>query len=174
MNYDEMKNSFENGELLQIKEGQKVVAGVIIDYKMMNGIPRITKLGVLEGNFKFVKKGALIALYYFTIQYLKEGNHQKFSLGTTRPFFSDGILQHKLNWGSKIVCDTPNAFLLSFLPKKKWLKSFFSSNPFIVKDKNNLMLATFSDQRFKECPYLPKDNDKLKLYGIAKRIPFSF
>ena len=72
-----MKKSFESGELLQIKEGQEIVAGVIIDYKVMDEMPRITILGVLRGDFNYVKRGAIIALYYYTIQYLKEGNHKK-------------------------------------------------------------------------------------------------
>jgi len=173
ISYEEMKKSFENGELLQIKEGQEIVAGVIIDYKVMNGIPRITKLGVLRGDFNYVKRGAIIALYYYTIQYLKERNYEKFSLGSTRPFFSDGVLHHKLNWGAKIVCESSNAFLLSLLSQKKCLKSFLSSNPFIIQDRDNLNLATFSDHSFKECPYLPKDENKLKLYGLDKIASYS-
>lgn len=174
MSYREMKKSFENGELLQIKEGQEIVAGVIIDYKVMKGIPRMTKLGVLRGDFNYVKRGAIIALYYYTIQYLKQRNHKKISLGLTRPFFSDGVLQYKLNWGAKIVCETSNGFLLSLLSKKKCLKSFLSCNPFIFKDRNSLTLATFSDHNSKECSYLPKDENKLKLYGLDKRTSFSF
>jgi hypothetical protein len=173
MSYKEMKASFENGELLQIKEGQKIVAGVIIDYKMMNGIPRITKLGVLKGDFKYVKRGALIALYYYTIQYLKERNHERFSLGSTRPFFSDGVLQHKLNWGAKIVCESSNAILLSLLSRNKRLHRFLSSNPFILKNRNRLTLATFSDSGSNECPYLPKDKNKLRLYGLEKSVSYN-
>ena len=171
--YKDMKKSFENGELLQIKEGQKIVAGVIIDYKIMDSIPRITILGVLRGDFKYVKRGAIIALYYYTIQYLKQKKYEKFSLGLTRPFFSDGVLHYKLNWGAKIVCETSHAFLLSLSSKKKYLKNFLSCNPFILKDKNNLTLATFSDRNYKECPYLPKDKNKLKLYGLNKITSFS-
>ena len=173
MSYKEMKESFENGELLQIKEGQRIVAGVIIDYKMMNGVPRITKLGVLEGDFEYVKRGALIALYYYTIRYLKERNFEKFSLGSTRPFFSDGVLQHKLNWGAKIVCESSNAFLLSLLSKNKCLNSFLSSNPFILRNRNSLTLATFSDPSSNECPYLPKDKEKLKLCGLEKSTSYN-
>jgi hypothetical protein len=166
--YEEMKKSFENGELLQIKEGQEIVAGVIIDYKIIKGIPRITKLGVLRGDFNYVKRGAIIALYYYTIQYLKQKNFEKFSLGLTRPFFRDGVLQYKLNWGAKIVCESSNAFLLSLLSQKKCLKSFLSSNPFIIQDRNNLNLATFFDHSSKECICIPKDKNKIKLYGIDK------
>jgi lipid II:glycine glycyltransferase (peptidoglycan interpeptide bridge formation enzyme) len=175
MSYVDMKKSFENGELLQIKEGRNIVAGVIIDYKIMNDMPRITILGVLRGEFKYVKRGALIALYYYTIRYLKDKNHRKFNLGFTRPFFSDGVLQYKLNWGAKIVCKTSNAaFLLSVVSKKKCLKGFLSRNPFILKNRNHLSLATFSDQNVKGCPYLPKDENKIKHYGIDKVISFSF
>jgi hypothetical protein len=171
--YVDIKKSFEDGELLQIKEGQNIVAGVIIDYKKMDDMPIIKILGVLRGEFDYVKRGALIALYYYTIRYLKEKGHKKFSLGLTRPFFSDGVLQYKLNWGAKIVCDTSNAFLLSVVSKKKCLKSFLSSNPFIFKDRNNLTLTTFSDRNFKGCPYLPKDKNNLKLYGLNKITSFS-
>jgi hypothetical protein len=154
--------------LIQIKEGKEIVAGVIIDYKIMNDMPRITKLGVLGGNFDYVKRGAIIALYYYTIQYLKQRNHEKLSLGLARPFFNDGVLHHKLNWGAKIVCETSYGFLLSFLSKKKCLKSFLSCNPLIVKDRNSLFLVTISDRGFKRCQYLPKDENKLKLYGLDK------
>ena len=171
--YKDMKKKFENGELHQIKEGQEIVAGVIIDYKVMDGIPKITILGVLRGDFDYVKRGAIIALYYYTIQYLKQRNYVKFNLGSTRPFFSDGVLHYKLNWGAKIVCETSHAFLLSLSSKKKYLKNFLSCNPFILKERNNLTLATFSDGSFKECPYLPKDKNKLKLYGLNKISSFS-
>ena len=173
ISFEEMKTSFENGELLLIREGQNIVAGVIIDYKMMNGVPRITKLGVLSGDFNYVKRGVLIALYYYTIQYLKEKKHQKFSLGSTRPFLSDGVLHHKLNWGAKIVSETSHAFLVSLLSKKECLKSFLASNPFILNDRNTLSLAIFPDQSSKECPYLPKDQNKIKLYGLNKITSFS-
>jgi hypothetical protein len=171
--YMEMKKSFENGELLQIKEGQEIVAGVIIDYKVMDEMPRLTILGVLRGDFNYVKRGAIIALYYYTIHYLKHRNYEKFNLGFTRPFFSDGVLNYKLNWGAKIVCKTSHAFLLSLSSKNKCLKNFLSCNPFILRERNNLTLAIFSDGSFKECPYLPKDKNKLKLYGLNKISSFS-
>jgi hypothetical protein len=172
--YQEMKKSFKNGELLQVKEGRKNVAGVIIDYKIMNDMPRTTKLGVLRGDFQLVKKGALIALYYYTIQYLKEKKYDKLSLGLTRAFINDGVLLHKLNWGAKIVCETSQAFLLSLYSPKKCLKNFLSDNPFIFKDRNKLSLAIFYYQNLKECPLLHKDEKKLRLCGLDKRTFFLF
>jgi hypothetical protein len=159
---ERMKRSFENGELLLIKDGEEVIAGEIIDYKAMNGIPRATQLGVLSGDFDYVKKGALIALYYYTIEYLRKRNYEKFSVGLARPFINDGMLNHKLYWGANIGCETSKAFLLCILSYKKCLKAFLSSNPFIYKDKNNLNLATFGKGNSKQEKKIAKYRKKLK------------
>ena len=41
---ERMKRSFEHGELLLIKNEQQIIAGVLIDYKVMNGVTRTTQL----------------------------------------------------------------------------------------------------------------------------------
>jgi len=140
---ERMKISFEDGELLLIKDGEEIIAGVLIDYKVMNGIPRTTQLGVLDGDFHYVKKGALIAIYYYTIEYLRKRNYKKLGLGRARPFINDGLLKHKLYWGANIVCETSQAFLFCILSNKKCLKTFLLNNPFICIDRNGLSLATF-------------------------------
>jgi hypothetical protein len=158
---ERMKRSFENGELLLIKDGEDIIAGVQIDYKIMNGIPRTTQLGILSGDFHYVKKGALIAIYYYTIEYLKKNKHKKLSLGTTRPFINDGLLNFKLSWGANIVCETSTAFLLCILSHKKCLKTFLLSNPFICMDRNGLSLATFCEGNSKEDKKFDKYRKKL-------------
>ncbi len=156
-----MKRSFNNGELLMIKDGQEIIAGVLIDYKVMNGIPRLVQLGILRGDFNYVNKGALTAIYYYTIEYLKKRNHKKFSVGYARPFIYDGLTKHKLYWGANIVCETSQAFLLCILSHKKSLKTFLSDNPFICKDRNGLSLATFSKGDSKEDKKFDKYRKKL-------------
>ena len=141
---ERMKRSFEDGELLLIKDGQEIIAGVLIDYKMMNGIPRTAQLGILNGDFQYVKKGALIATYYYTIEYLREKSHKKLSLGVARSFINDGLLNQKLSWGANIVCETSNAFLLCVLSHKKCVETFLLNNPFICIEKKGLSLAPFT------------------------------
>jgi hypothetical protein len=159
---ERLKRSFENGELLMIKDGQEIIAGVIIDYEVMkNGIPRLTHLGILNGDFQYVKKGALNAIYYYTIEYLKKNKHKKLSTGTTRPFIYDGLTKHKLYWGANIVCETSTAFLLCILSHKKCLKTFLLSNPFICMDRNGLSLATFCEGNSKEDKKFDKYRKKL-------------
>ncbi len=164
--FDEMKRSFENGELLLIKDGQKIIAGVILDYKVMNGIPRTMQLGVLGGDSFYVKRGALIAIYYYTIEYLKKQNFKKFNVGWSRPFFNDGVLNHKLRWGAKVVCETSNAFLFCLLSNRKCLKTFLLNNPFFCKDKNRITLEVFSDDNLKACKNLPKSEKKF-ISGVS-------
>ena len=161
MSLENMKRSFENGELLLIKDGQDVIAGALIDYKIMNGIPWMIQVGILRGDFNYVKKGALTAIYYYTIEYLRKRNHKKFSLGYARPFIYDGLTQHKLYWGANIVCETSKAFLLCILSHKKCLKTFLLNNPFICKDRNGLTLATFTKGNSKEDKKFDKYRKKL-------------
>jgi hypothetical protein len=166
--YAEMKRSFLNGELLLIIYKEKAVAGIIIDYKRMKNMPRFTILGVLNGDISYLKKGAIIALYYYAMQYLKKEGHKKVSLGTTRPFFSDGVLHFKLNWGAKIVYGSSHSFLLSLPTPKHYFCNILSQNPFIYFERNNLCLAKFSSYNTNECQYLPRDEEKIKLYGLDK------
>ena len=156
-----MRKSFENGELLLITDGEDIIAGVLLDYKVMDGIPRTTQLGVLNGDFHYVKKGAIIAIYYYTIEYLRKKEHKKLSLGVVRPFINDGLLNQKLSWGAKIVCETQIAFLLCILSQKKCHKTFLLNNPFIYKDRNGLSLATFSKGNSKEDKKFSKYRERL-------------
>jgi hypothetical protein len=160
ISFETMKISFQDGELLLIKDGEEIIAGVLIDYKIMNGIPRTTQLGILNGDFHYVKKGALIASYYYTIEYLKK-DHRKLSLGYARPFINDGLLNQKLSWGANIVCETSKAFLLCIVSHKKCLKTFLLTNPFICTDRNGLSLATFSKGNSKEDKKFSKYRKKL-------------
>jgi len=158
---EQEKRYFENGELLLIKDEKEIIAGLIIDYKIMKDIPRAMDLGVLGGDFNYVKKGALIAAYYYTIEYLRKRNYNKLSLGGARPFINDGLLNQKLSWGANLICNTSKAFLLCILSDKKCLKTFLLNNPFICKDKNGLSLATFSKGNFKEDKKFDKYRKKL-------------
>ena len=158
---ERMTRSFENGELLFIKDEEEIIAGVIIDYKVMNGIPRTTQLGVLRGDFDYVKKGALIAIYYYAIEYLRKRNYQKYSVGLARPFINDGMLNHKLYWGANIVCETSKAFLLCLLSNKKCIKDFLLNNPFICIDRNRLTLETFTNANSKEDKKFAKIRERI-------------
>ena len=95
--HEDMRKSFDHGELLFIRKGQDLIAGVLIDYQIMETIPRTTQLGVLDGNADYVREGALAAIYYYTIKYLKDKGHQRFNVGLSRPFLSDGVLRYKRN-----------------------------------------------------------------------------
>jgi len=166
ISYDTIKDNFEKGELILIKDGQKVIAGGIINYSIMNGIPRGTQLGVYQGDNNYVKKGALSAYYYFAIKYLREKNFHKFSLGGTRPFYNDGVLRHKLSWGAKIIDESSNAFLFCLLSNKKSLKTFLSNNPFICTNHNNLLLAIFDHETSDDVKKLTVAEEKLNSCGI--------
>lgn len=166
ISYDTIKNNFENGELILVMDGEKAIAGGIINYSMMKGIPRGTQLGVYNGDYEYVKKGALAAYYYYTMEYLKEKNYALFSLGGTRPFYNNGVLKHKLSWGAKIVGESSNAFLFCLTSGKRSLKKFLADNPFVCIDRNQLALAVYDEENSatRGCCHLSKE--KMQSTGI--------
>jgi hypothetical protein len=171
--YDKLKKNFDNGELLQVADGTRVVAAVLIDYKFMRTMPRMTRLGVLNGDLTYVKKGAINALYFYTMQYLKEGGHKQVSLGSTRPFLNDGILRYKLNWGARIVCDSRHAFLLALFSQNKCLKSYLLQNPFIVNDRKKLILVKCRDENADVCQDVLLDDNKIRMCGLEQILKVS-
>lgn len=156
-----MQNSFENGELLLIKDSREIIAGALIDYAVMNGIPRMVQIGILNGDFDYVKKGALTAIYYYAIEYLRERKHKKLSVGYARPFIRDGLTKHKLYWGANIICETSKAFLLCVLSRRKCVETFLLNNPFISKNKSGLSLMTFTGDNSEENRKFDKYRQKL-------------
>jgi len=161
-----MRHNFDNGELLLVKQEEQVVAGGIINYSILEGIPRGTQIGVYHGNFEYVKRGALLAYYYYSINYLKKQGYKTFSLGSTRPLFNDGVLRHKLIWGAKVICEASNALLLWPLSKNMAIRKFLLSNSFICNDKKGPVLRVFADRNQQNKKSLPLSEQQLKRCGI--------
>jgi len=166
--YEEMRNSFHNGELLFIRKNGSYIAGVLIDYAMMHGIPRITQLGVLDGNTEYVAIGAINALYYYIMEYLKKQGHKKFYVGWSRPFLNDGVLNFKKNWGCKISLESKRIFFFIPLCMNKFTKSFLINNPFINVKQKSPVGTVFVDSAQLGCDFnLEKLKKKYFLNGLT-------
>lgn len=145
--YDDMQTSFKNGELLLIRDNNEYVAGSLIDYKMMNGIPRLTQLGVLNGHQAYVAKGAISAIYYYAIEYLKKQGHSKIYFGWTRSFLKDGVLNYKKSWGGcRVSLESGRVLILKPYALNSAIKSFLVNNPFITIHRNQPIGVVFLDE----------------------------
>jgi hypothetical protein len=143
LQYEEMYNVFKNSDLLFIKKGKECIAGGLI--VKIEYVPHIWVSAVKDGNSDYVKLGALQALHYFAFHYLHEQGHKKVSLGHTRAFLKDGVLQYKRKWRLELkgISKDGIGYLIKLLSRTPGTEAFFLNNPFIYADRGKLKAAIF-------------------------------
>lgn len=136
------KKILKSGELLFVKLNGEYIAAALC---RKNGERYcLFRLGVLNGDEDFVKKGALAALYYFVILRAKEKNMKTIDFTNSRPFLSDGLLHYKRKWGTRVCQDTTierSLYLIVNRPQNA--ATIFSEQPFICLDKGELKAVIF-------------------------------
>ena len=142
--YERMKTRFQkDGEILFVKAGSQRIAGMMISYE--HGKAAAYRLGVRDGDFQWVKKGAITALYYHTIKHCRDKGFKKLHLGGSRPFLSDGVLNYKIrNWNMKIDgCPEHFYFLLKPLRPSEATEKFLYANSFVSLKGRQLVANIF-------------------------------
>jgi hypothetical protein len=129
IDYDEIKNLFENGYLLVIKDKNKIISGCIITKNRKKAYFSYT--GV-EKEGDYLRKGASSALYYYFIKWAKENNMDTLIFGGVRPFKTDGLYKFKKKWNMKenisnemfgIICiKTNNSVVKNALKEKQLIR----------------------------------------------------
>ena len=90
----------KRGELLLVKKGSEYISGMLI--YTAPPIPVVAFLGVTDGRMDYVKQGALLALYYYTILWAKGKGYTKLDFGHCRPILNDGVFVYKRTLGMMI------------------------------------------------------------------------
>lgn len=99
-----LETLFRDGRLLFVLRGgtKPVAASLSLVYgDACYGI--VT--GVLDGDRKWVKDGALSALYYFEMMWCHDNGMRRMDVGRCRPFINDGLFGHKTLWGFRPILD---------------------------------------------------------------------
>lgn len=141
--YQTLKGQFPNYELILIKSKDKEIGGGIITYAGHE--PHLLLLGVKDGDPQYVKIGFFGALYYFTLEYLREKGFQKVDVGLSRPFLKDSALNYKKRWGLKINGHENLCFMLSLLKTTDGSNAFLTNNPFIYMNGGEYDCAVLMD-----------------------------
>ena len=173
MDYDFLKNKFKNGDLLLIKKEKEYIAGMMLIYPRNKA--RLLYLGIKDGNLDYVMEGAIGAMFYFSVQYLKEKGYKEVSFGLSRAFLKDGVLQYKKKWGLQIVETSKMGLIIKPLLETVGLRGFFLNNPLIYLDRMKLNGAIFvePDQSFSE-EYFEKIFKDFYLKGMSNLFIFQF
>jgi len=136
---------FEWSELLLIKDGEKPIAGEVIEYQS-NG-PKLLCLGVLNGDRRYVNAGAIAALFYFRLMHLKNKGYTEIDFGASRGFWNDGVLRYKRKWGLNLTATRGGGFLIHQLNLNRGTKAFLENNPFIISEPDGLSSVCFFDDK---------------------------
>ena len=143
--YDYFRKNFgEHGiykELFLIKQENEIIAGILmghVKYKIY-----LYDLGVKNGNNKYVKNGAIGALFCGPTIYSEEKGFKSINYGFSRPFLNDGVLQFKKKRGICIKNTWNKVFVIRPLSNSDGVKQFLLNNPFIYMEKNKYYGAIF-------------------------------
>lgn len=169
MSYDAMIGKADNTELLLIKRGDDYVAGENLIYEK-DGV-RAWSLGVKDGDYSYVKDGAIGALYYYKINYLQGKGFTKLNAGASRAFFRDGVLQYKRKWGLRVVGARPGGFWLRVHWKSCGARAFLQKNPIIHAKNGSLCFTAFigeNESGSQESIYTSRSNPDIQgLHEVA-------
>ena len=141
--YDEIRATFKNSDLLLVTKQSKPIAGMVIEYEEAG--PRLWIIGILDGDSKYIKEGAVGALYHFSFLYLQDRGFTSVKSGYSRPFLCDGVLQYKKKWSQRIINTSRNWFALKIISYSTAVEAFLKNNPFIFESSGMLNSAVFVD-----------------------------
>jgi hypothetical protein len=165
--YDKLRKRFEkDGEILFITEEGRRVAGMMISYQ--NNKAAAHRLGILDGDFKWVEKGAISALYHHTIRHCRALGFKKLHVGGSRPFFSDGVLNYKMkNWNMRID-DYARQFYFLLKPQTRspFALQFLTKNSLVSLEKNRMVATTFAAKADRQ-PNLEKIRNNYAEKGLS-------
>ena len=128
------------------KRETEYVSGILIS--TATSIPMVAFLGVKDGRKDYVVKGAISALYYYTILWAKERGYTKLDFGHCRPILNDGLFLFKKRLGMRIH-RSPRKHRALYIsvdklkPYHPYLEQFFINNPLVYEDKGQLKGALF-------------------------------
>jgi hypothetical protein len=131
-------------ELLKVELAGEWVAGMLL----VNGKDRaaLMELGVKNADRSLVKRGALSAAYWLSVEYLRSQGHKRVSFMHTRPFLNNGVLRYKLKYGQSMRIARPeDGFLLSFDQENPATREVLFQQPLLAFQKNGLCAVLFTN-----------------------------
>jgi len=142
MSLDALLSKADHADLLLVRCAEDYVAGGVFLYE--GGAVRTWSLGIRHGNHAHVRKGAIAALYYYKILYLKEQGYESFNAGASRAFLRDGALQYKRKWGMQLTGVRSGGFWLQHLADSPGTSAFLEHNPFITYRNHTLQGVAYA------------------------------
>ena len=147
------------GVLVLVKHAGDVVGGALVDLR--DRIPVLRDVGILDGDRRLLNLGVVTAANFFALQYLHQHGAKTASLGLSRCFLDDGVLQYKRKWKATFEHPSQTGFLFRIHEMTAASRGFLVANPSITEANGSLRRTRFID------PANPGSHQKLlELRGI--------
>lgn len=130
-----------DAELLVIRQGGESIAGGVLLYE--EGRVRSWCLGVKNGDRRYLREGAIAALYHYQASYLIAKGYTQVHVGGSRPFLNDGVLRYKMKWGMRVADRAPKWLMLRYSSLTPAAAACLVRNPFIHEVGGKLHVTSF-------------------------------
>lgn len=164
----ELDAMLSKAELLLVCRHNEPVAGQIILYEGARARAWLT--GVKDGDRRYVRDGAIAAIYHFGTRLLATRGFERVHAGASRAFLNDGVLRYKSKWGLRITNRAPTWFRLSLVRSSEAVTAFLATNPFLFEVSERFYGAVFADSINPRPPDAWLDT--FKLTGMAGMVTF--
>ncbi len=133
-----LRHAMKRGVLLWIMDAGQRVAGVLLEFNQ--GRMLLVALGTVGGDEALMKKGALAAVYHFSLQCAQARGCAIMDFGGTRPALNDGLLRYKRKWGAVIDPKPMNTFdtLVGWSNLNPSVEAMLRSTPLVIRDRGAL------------------------------------
>jgi hypothetical protein len=143
--WDEFALELGRAELMLLqKDGETIAGNLLVDLGGRRA--RTRAVGVKDGDYAYVKMGAVAALYYLEISHLREKGYERLHYGASRPFVKDGVLCFKRKYGARVVDRDRRMFRIQVARYSDGAKAFLRNNPFISESGGRFYANFFVDR----------------------------
>lgn len=139
--YEQIKGLFKGGFLMLITRNGERIAGVLCradKHKLT-----YFRAGVINGDEEILDCGAMVAAYYYMVDYAVKNGLQELDALGSKPFLNDGVYRYKASWGAVAgVFDHRHTQPIHYIcgTRSKQLARIFHTCPTIVIKDGSLQM----------------------------------
>ena len=130
----QVRRSFARGALLWVKQGDRRIAGVVVEYAGDTLLARF--LGVADGDLALLRRGALVGCYIHMLDYARRRGFRTIDFGGSRPSRADGVWIYKAKWGAQPTPRFISAydFFVRWHPADPAVAALLAAAPLVSRD----------------------------------------
>lgn len=133
-----LRRAFRRGGLLWIRRDGERTAGLLFEHR--HDVLAAVVLGVAGGELRWLKAGAIGAIYAEAIEYARHHGFRAIDLRGSRPSLEDGLTRYKRKWGAAIYdrADVPWTTLVRWERMSPAVVELLTDTPLVFRESGGL------------------------------------